>query len=60
MIIDCLKHIIFYNIGYFAVKLFSLGKYPLKYDSFIGHNLIEILGAIIMVLGASYLSILFL
>ncbi len=60
MIIDYLKHIIFYNIGYFGVKLFSLGKYPIKYDSIMGNNFLEILGAIIMVLGASYLSIIFL
>jgi hypothetical protein len=57
MIITFLKDVIFYNIGYFTVKIFSYGKYPHKHDSIIGDNFLEILGALIAVLIVSFLGV---
>jgi len=57
---DIVRELFFYKVGYYFVKLFSLGKFSRQQDTFSGDNLLEILGALITVLVVSYLGVVFL
>jgi len=57
---DIVREIFFYKVGYYFVKLFSLGKFPRQQDTFWGDDFLGILGALITILVVSYLGVVYL
>jgi hypothetical protein len=50
MILDFFMEVIFYNVGYFFLRGFTLGRYPKKYKSSEGNSFVEFIGALVTII----------
>lgn len=50
IILEILSDIVFYNLGYWFLKLITIGKYPVKHETENGNIFVESVGFVVFVL----------